>query len=78
MRRPKFGLRRDELVEGETYVTIYLGFARLEKKGILFHKLSRESNGREWIEYKPTSYLVMTAGEYYNRMYGTYGEDYED
>ena len=71
-------MRRKDLVEGEIYVTPYHQFARLEKKGLIYHKFSYESNGREWIEYHPAGWMVMPAGEYYNRIYGTYDEDIKD
>lgn len=71
-------VKRKDLKEGEIYVTMYLQFARLEHKGLLFHKFSYESNGREWVEWHTAGHFIMTAGEYYNRMYGTYGEDTED
>lgn len=71
-------MRRRDLVEGEIYVDYCQKFMRLEKKGILFHKFSCESNGREWVEYHPASDIVMSGGEYFNRMYGTYDENCKD
>lgn len=68
-------IRRKDLVEGEIYVTPYQQLVRLEKKGLLYHKFSYESNGREWVEHHPAGWMVCTAGEYFNRMYGTYGDE---
>jgi hypothetical protein len=71
-------LKTKDLEEGEIYVTIYCQFVRLEHKGKLFHKFRYESNGREWVEWHTVRHIVMTGGEYFNRMYGTYGKDTED